>query len=57
MKYHFLHEAEKDGEVHLVYCNLNDQVADILTKALPKCKFKDLRVKLGLFKRKLKKEC
>ncbi|RVW16037.1 Retrovirus-related Pol polyprotein from transposon RE2 [Vitis vinifera] len=35
VKYHFIKEAISDGEVQLMYCKSEEQVADIFTKALP----------------------
>ncbi|KAL0547185.1 hypothetical protein IC582_017113 [Cucumis melo] len=48
IKLFFLREVQKSGEVILVYCKTEDQVADILTKLLPTCKFEFLRSKLGV---------
>ncbi|KAL0553407.1 hypothetical protein IC582_007302 [Cucumis melo] len=48
IKLFFLREVQKSGEVILVYCKTEDQVADILTKPLPTCKFEFLRSKLGV---------
>ncbi|KAF3672187.1 putative G-type lectin S-receptor-like serine/threonine-protein kinase RLK1-like [Capsicum annuum] len=42
-----IRQAEKDGEVNLVHCSSDQQIADILTKALPKGKFEVLRAMLG----------
>lgn len=57
IKYHFLREAESDGEVKLVHYNSEDQAADILTKALPKSRFETLRAKLGVSSKIAKEEC
>ncbi|XP_050935218.1 uncharacterized mitochondrial protein AtMg00810-like [Cucumis melo] len=48
IKLFFLKEVQKSGEVILVYCKTEDQVADILTKSLPTIKFGFLRSKLGV---------
>ncbi|KAF7823103.1 Copia protein [Senna tora] len=47
----------KEGEVALVYCKTENQLADVLTKALPKAKFIVLRDKLGVCSIKDKEEC
>ena len=57
IKYHFVREAEKEKEVKLVHCNSEDQVADILTKALPKARFETLRTILGVSSKSAKEEC
>lgn len=57
IKYHFLREAQSEGEINLIHCGTIDQIADILTKALPKTKFEHLRDKLGVHEKSVKKEC
>ena len=57
VKYHAIREAEKQGEVNLQRCNSDMQLADILTKALPKARFDYLKAKLGVSKKNLKEEC
>ncbi|KAL6324375.1 hypothetical protein AAG906_012979 [Vitis piasezkii] len=46
VKFHAIREAEKNGEVNLVHCCSENQIADILTKALSKAKFEELRSRL-----------
>ena len=48
IKLFFLREVQKHGDVILVYCKTEDQVADIFTKPLPACKFEFLRSRLGV---------
>ena len=57
VKFHAIRQAEKEGEVQLVHCKSEDQVADIMTKALAAGKFEFFRSKLGVFSKKLKEEC
>ena len=57
VKFHAIREAEKNGEVNLVHCCSENQIADILTKALSKAKFEELRSRLGVSKKILKEEC
>ncbi|XP_015170395.1 uncharacterized mitochondrial protein AtMg00810-like [Solanum tuberosum] len=57
VKFHAIRQAEKDGEIQLVHCSSDQQIADIMTKALPKGKFEVLRAKLGVSKKNLKEEC
>jgi len=48
IKYHSIREAERENEVHILYCCGEDQLADIFTKALQKQRFELLRAKLGV---------
>ncbi|CAL5381550.1 unnamed protein product [Camellia sinensis] len=48
IKLYFLREVQKEGEVLLLHCKTENQVADILTKALSKARFEFLREKLGM---------
>ena len=48
IKLYFLREAQKEEEVTLLYCRTNDQITYVLTKALSKASFEDLRRKLGI---------
>lgn len=57
IKYHFLREAEGDGEVKLVYYNSEEQATDILTKTLPKPRCETLRAKLDVTSKITKEEC
>nr|KYP44287.1 Copia protein [Cajanus cajan] len=48
IKLSFLREAQREGEVKLIYYRTEDQGTDVLTKALPKARFEALRNKLGV---------
>ncbi|KAL6311410.1 hypothetical protein AAG906_035533 [Vitis piasezkii] len=48
IKLYHLREEQKDGEVKLLYCKTENQIVDVLTKALPKARFETLRSKIGL---------
>jgi hypothetical protein len=41
--YIFLKEVQKEKEVTLLYCRTNDQIAYVLTKALLKARFEEIR--------------
>ena len=56
IKLFFLREVQKEGSVDLKYCKSDLQLADILTKPLPKSKFEFLREKLGVCSNQ-SKEC
>ena len=42
-KFHFIRDTIQENEIELVYCKSEEQMADILTKALPKEKFNYFR--------------
>jgi len=48
IRYHFIRSLVAKGEVTLKFCGTNEQVADILTKALPQVKHDYFRLKLGI---------
>ena len=48
IKLFFLREVQKNGEVTLVYCKSEDQLADLFTKPLPVSKFELLRQEIGI---------
>lgn len=47
-RFHFIRECVQDGKVAVDYVHTGEQLADILTKALPREKFQELREKLGM---------
>jgi hypothetical protein len=48
IRYHFIRQPVEDGDIYPVHVSEEDQLADILTKALPKAKFEKLRGKIGM---------
>ncbi|XP_049369398.1 uncharacterized protein LOC125834277 [Solanum verrucosum] len=48
IKFYFLREVQKNGEVVLFYCKAENQVADIFTKSFHVSRFEFLREKLGV---------
>lgn len=46
--HHAMREAEQNGEVNLMHCKSEHQVADIMTKAVSKAKFEEFRFRLGV---------
>ncbi|KAL0423748.1 UNVERIFIED_CONTAM: Retrovirus-related Pol polyprotein from transposon TNT 1-94 [Sesamum radiatum] len=56
IKYHSLREATTRGEIELKYCSTEEQLADIFTKALPRNKFEELRMKIGVCHKHIKEE-
>ncbi|WVZ76853.1 hypothetical protein U9M48_024780, partial [Paspalum notatum var. saurae] len=47
-RYHFIRESWENGEIMPDFVGTEGQLADILTKALPRSSFEELRTKLGL---------
>ena len=56
VNYHAIREAEKLKEVELKYYSSDEQLADIMTKAMGKYKFEKLRSRIGISMRNFK-EC
>ena len=48
IRYHFIHEAVKDGKLAVAHIPTEDNAVDIFTKALPKTKFRHFVELLGL---------
>ncbi|GKV20591.1 hypothetical protein SLEP1_g30690 [Rubroshorea leprosula] len=57
IKYHVIKNYVQDKEIVLQHCDSEIQVADILTKALPRQKFEEFRDMLGVTNIKSKEEC
>jgi hypothetical protein len=57
VKFHSIKKDEKNLLIKLHYCPTNIQLADIMTKALPRSRLEFLRMKLGLSEANLKEEC
>uniref|UniRef100_A0ACD5W6V2 Uncharacterized protein n=1 Tax=Avena sativa TaxID=4498 RepID=A0ACD5W6V2_AVESA len=50
VKFHFIREAMEAGEVEIIHVGTQEQLADLLTKALGRVRFIELRQKLGVVK-------
>jgi hypothetical protein len=48
LRYHFIRNCLAEGTDSLTYINTVDQLADILTKALGRVKFQELRDRIGM---------
>jgi hypothetical protein len=48
VRYHWIRWVVEEGAMHLVYCPMDDMVADMLTKVLPSPKVKHFTACLGL---------
>nr|GLL16848.1 Retrovirus-related Pol polyprotein from transposon TNT 1-94 [Ipomoea trifida] len=56
VKLYFVREVQKTNEVNLVRCSTGVQLADILTKGLPRSRFEVLREKIGVCSKNSKEE-
>ena len=56
IKYYFIHDVIKEKEVDLVYYSTEDQLANLLTKPLPKPRFKVLRTLLSVSSKSIKEQ-
>jgi hypothetical protein len=50
IRYHFIGECVERGDVVLEFVGTQDQLADMLTKALGRVRFQELREKIGVVK-------
>ena len=50
IRHHFLRDHVESNEIELVYCPTDDQLADILTKPLPRDRFEKIRFEIGMIK-------
>ncbi|GKV35863.1 hypothetical protein SLEP1_g44069 [Rubroshorea leprosula] len=57
LKYHIVRVVENDGDIVMVHCSSEENVADIFTKGLQKIRFEALRNKLGVCSLDAKEEC
>ena len=48
LRYHFIRDCVEKGTVIVEFIGTNEQKADILTKALGRVRFKELRSKVGI---------
>lgn len=48
IRYHYVRSLAANGEVELKFCGTNEQLADVLTKALPEVKHNYFRQRLGV---------
>ena len=48
IKLHYLRDMLNKGNVKLEYCHTSNQIADIMTKPLPRPLFEKLRTQLGI---------
>jgi hypothetical protein len=46
LRYHFVHECAAEGRIEIQFVGTNDQLADILTKPLPKTRFQKMKEKI-----------
>jgi hypothetical protein len=47
-RFHFIRECVEDGKIDVEYIGTEDQLADILTKALGRIQFQSLRERIGV---------
>ena len=48
VKFHFVRESMEAGQVEVAHVGTHDQAADVLTKALGRVRFVEMRQKLGV---------
>ena len=47
-RYHFIRECVEDKKIEIRFIRTEDQLADILTKALERLKYQEMRVQIGI---------
>eukprot|EP00794_Sanderia_malayensis_P002751 gene2751-biopygen2271 len=48
VKYHFIRETITNKQIEIEYCETNKMIADVMTKGLPKGKFQELCLSMGI---------
>jgi len=48
LKIHFVREALSNGSIELIYCPMEQMVADLLTKTISCDQFEAFRLRMGL---------
>ena len=48
IRYHFIRDHIRQGEIELKYVNTHDNLADIFTKPLDEARFRELRNELNI---------
>jgi hypothetical protein len=48
VRYHYIRECVDEGRIIIVYTAIEEQLADILTKALGRVRFLELRDRIGV---------
>lgn len=49
-RHHFLRDNVEKGNISIKFCNTENQIADIFTKALNRDRFEKIRLELGLIR-------
>jgi hypothetical protein len=50
IRYHFVRECATEGRIEVQFVGTEDQLADILTKPLPRASFLELKQRIGVIK-------
>jgi hypothetical protein len=48
VKYHLVRESAEQGKIQVKQVSTDDQLGDILTKALGRVKFQEMRARIGM---------
>jgi hypothetical protein len=50
LRYHFIRQCVDDGDIDVKYVSTKEQLSDIMTKALGRVQFQELRNRIGVVK-------
>jgi hypothetical protein len=50
IRYHFIRQCVEDGDIDVLFVRTNDQLSDIMTKALGRVQFQELRQRIDIVK-------
>lgn len=57
VKFHAIRETERNSEIVQQHCSSKNQIANIMTKTLPKLKFETIRTMMSVKDASFKEEC
>ena len=50
IRYHYIRQCVENGDINIQFIRTEDQLSDIMTKALGRVRFQDLQRRIGIVK-------